>query len=108
MKNKPHVNIPKIDNLKPLVKRILIEILEDDKGESKVNFTSNNLSPFEILGLLDYYKNMHETNMFIENRKKTDGEKLSQNEKVFAKNVEFRRNSSSSKTFEWIEKQNLN
>ena len=79
MKNKPHVNIPKIDNLKPLVKRILIEILEDDKGESKVNFTSNNLSPFEILGLLDYYKNMHETNMFIENRKKTDGEKLSQN-----------------------------
>ena len=28
--------------------------------------------------------------------------------KVFAKNVEFRRNSSSSKTFEWIEKQNLN
>ena len=79
MKNKPHVNITKIDNLKPLVKRILIEILEDDKGESKVNFTSNNLSPFEILGLLDYYKNMHETNMFIENRKKTDGEKLSQN-----------------------------
>ncbi len=82
MKNKPHVNIPKIDNLKPLVKRILIEILEDDKGESKVNFTSNNLSPFEILGLLDYYKNMHETNMFIENRKKTDGEKLSQNIKI--------------------------
>ena len=29
-------------------------------------------------------------------------------EKVFAKNVEFRRNSSSSKTFEWIEKLNLN
>ena len=84
MKNKPHVNIPKIDNLKPLVKRILIEILEDDKGESKVNFTSNNLSPFEILGLLDYYKNMHETNMFIENRKKTDGEKLSQNTEIDA------------------------
>ena len=39
MKNKPHVNIPKIDNSKPLVKRILIEILEDEKGESKVNFT---------------------------------------------------------------------
>ena len=77
MKNKPHVNIPQIDNSKPLVKRILIEISEDDKGESKVNFTSNNLSPFEILGLLDYYKNMHGTNMFIENRKKTDGEKLS-------------------------------
>ena len=65
MKNKPHVNIPQIDNSKPLVKRILIEISEDEKGESKVNFTSNNLSPFEILGLLDYYKNMHETNMFI-------------------------------------------
>ena len=29
-------------------------------------------------------------------------------EKVFAKNVEFRRNSRSSKTFEWIEKLNLN
>ena len=87
MKNKPHVNIPKIDNLKPLVKRILIEILEDDKGESKVNFTSNNLSPFEILGLLDYFKNMHETNMFIENRKKTDGENLSQN----GKRLGFRR-----------------
>ena len=34
--------------------------------------------------------------------------KMAYNEKVFAKNVEFRRNSSSSKTFEWIEKQNLN
>ena len=34
--------------------------------------------------------------------------KLAYNEKVFAKNVEFRRNSSSSKTFEWIEKLNLN
>ena len=33
---------------------------------------------------------------------------IAYNEKVFAKNVEFRRNSSSSKTFEWIEKQNLN
>ena len=77
MENTPHVNSPKIDNSKPLVKGILIEILEDDKGESKVNFTSNNLSPFEILGLLDYYKNMHETNMFIENRKKEGGEKLS-------------------------------
>ena len=33
---------------------------------------------------------------------------ITANEKVFAKNVEFRRNSSSSKTFEWIEKQNLN
>ena len=29
MKNKPHVNIPKIDNLKPLVKRILIEEMEN-------------------------------------------------------------------------------
>ena len=79
MKNKPHVNIPQINNSKPLVKRILIEIIEDEKGESKTNFTSNNLSPFEILGLLDYFKNMHETTMFIENRKKADGEKLSQN-----------------------------
>ena len=30
MKNKPHVNIPQIDNSKPLVKRILIEIIEDE------------------------------------------------------------------------------
>ena len=77
MKNKPHINIPSYeDKNKEEVKRILIEIKKDEKGNNRVNFTSNNLSPFEILGLLDYYKNMHETNMFIENRKKKDGEKL--------------------------------
>ena len=77
MENKTQVNIPQTDNSKLLVKSILIQIIEDEKGEGKTYFTSNNLSPFEILGLLDYYKNMHETNMFIENRKKAEGEKLS-------------------------------
>ena len=65
MKSKPHVNIPKIDNLKPLVKRILIEILEDDKGNNRVNFQTTNLTPFEIIGLLEFYKNKNQTDFYL-------------------------------------------
>ena len=77
MKNKPHVNIPKIDNLKPLVKRILIEILEDEKGNNRVNFQTNNLTHFEIIGLLEFYKHKNQTDLYLLSGEKTDGEKLS-------------------------------
>ena len=76
MKNKPHVNIPKIDNLKPLVKRILIEILEDEKGNNRVNFQTNNLTPFEIIGILEFYKNKNQTDFYLLTGEKKDGEKL--------------------------------
>ena len=77
MKNKPHVNIPKIDNSKPLVKRILIEILEDDKGNNMVNFQTNNLPHFEIIGLLEFYKSKNQTDFYLLTGEKKEGEKLS-------------------------------
>lgn len=54
---------------KPLVKRILIEISSDEQGNEKVNFTTNNLSAFERIGLLQYYKELEQTNLFISNHK---------------------------------------
>ncbi len=58
-------NIPKSQNEeKPLVKRILIEVSTSEKGNEKVNFQANNLTPFEIIGLLSYYKERQEVSLF--------------------------------------------
>ena len=80
MKNKPHINIPSYeDKNKEEVKRILIEIKKDEKGNNRVNFQTNNLTPFEIIGILEFYKNKNQTDFYLLTGEKKDGEKLSQN-----------------------------
>ena len=78
MKNKPHINIPSYeDNKKDEVKRILIEIRKDENGNNRVNFQSNNLTPFEIIGILEFYKNKNQTDFYLLTGEKADGGKLS-------------------------------
>ena len=80
MKNKPHINIPSYeDKNKEEVKRILIEIKKDEKGNNRVNFQTNNLTPFEIIGILEFYKNKNQTDFYLLTGEKKEGEKLSQN-----------------------------
>ena len=50
-------------------KFLIIEIISE--GEStRVDYKSKNLTPFEKIGLLQYYKELEQTNLFIENSKK--------------------------------------
>ena len=65
MKNKPHINIPSYEvKNKEEVKRILIEIKKDEKGNNRVNFQTNNLTPFEIIGLLEFYSAQRKVELF--------------------------------------------
>ena len=48
-----------------------------EKGNNRVNFQTNNLTPFEIIGILEFYKNKNQTDFYLLTGEKKEGEKLS-------------------------------